>query len=90
MNKDNINKVIGFIGCILIILSLTPQLIIIIQNKSSKNISLYTYYVLFIAQCIWSVYGVLNNDLQITITNVLSSIITIMIIILALYYKDNE
>lgn len=90
MEKDNINKIIGFIGCILIISSLLPQLITIIKNKSSKNISLYTYYVLFIAQCFWSAYGILNHDLQVTITNILSGIITIIIIIISLYYKNYE
>jgi MtN3 and saliva related transmembrane protein len=79
--------IIGIIAGLLIILSLIPQLVIIIRNKSAKDISVLMYIVLFVAQILWLVYGVLKNDLQVTITNVITSFITILVICFSLYFN---
>lgn len=80
-------EIIGFIGCTLIIISLLPQLIIIIINKSSKNISVLSYTILLIAQIFWTSYGILKPDFQIFITNIIGSILTFCILIISTYYK---
>lgn len=78
---------IGYVAGSLIILSLLPQLFIILYNKDSKNVSILTYLFLLIARCLWVVYGIKTTDLQIGITNGISGIITIIIIIVAIIYK---
>lgn len=88
MDRITRNEIIGFIGGILIISSLIPQLLIILYNKTSKNISIITYIILFIGQCVWTLYGILNNDLQVTITNIIAGFLTILIIIVAIYYRN--
>jgi MtN3 and saliva related transmembrane protein len=87
----NTTDTIGIVGGILIILSLLPQLLLLIRNKSSKDISILTYSILFIAQILWMTYGFLKNDYQVLFTNLISGIITVFIIIFACYYryKDN-
>jgi MtN3 and saliva related transmembrane protein len=87
MSLENTTIIIGFIGCVLIIISSLPQLYKIIQTKSSRDVSIVTYVILFIAQSFWTSYGVLKNDLQITITNSISVAITLCIIISALIYN---
>lgn len=82
--------IIGFIGCALIVFSQVPQLITIITNKSSKNISLTTYSVLLIAQLDWLIYGVLKNDTPIMTTNFFGCIISSLILISSLFYKNLE
>ena len=71
-------EIIGFTGCELIIISLLPQLITIIINKSSKNVSLLMYFILLIAQVAWLIYEALKNDLQVFLTNLIEGIITII------------
>ena len=80
-------RIIGFIAGILIIISFIPQLIIIILNKSSHNISLHTYILLFLSQVLWIIYGFFKNDLQIIISNCCILFINILIISFTLYYK---
>ena len=80
-------EIIGFTGCALIIISLLPQLITIIINKSSKNVSILMYLILLIAQVLWAIYGRLKNDLQVFLTNLIAGIITIIIIIVSIYFK---
>jgi len=80
--------IIGLIGCVLIVFSQVPQLITIIANKSSKNISLTTYSVLLIAQLDWLIYGVLKNDTPIMVTNLFGGVITFLIVFSSLFYKN--
>lgn len=87
MNLNTQLEIIGFTGCGLIIISLLPQLITIIINKSSKNISLLMYFILLIAQVLWCLYGALKNDLQVFLTNLIAGIITIIIIIVSIYFR---
>jgi MtN3 and saliva related transmembrane protein len=79
--------IIGVIGGILVIICLLPQLITIIKNKSAKDVSLIMYIILFIGQILWTVYGILKNDLQVMITNIISGIITMIIILCAIYFN---
>lgn len=79
--------IIGIIGGILVIICLLPQLITIIKNKSAKDVSLIMYIILLSGQILWMVYGILKNDLQVMITNIISGIITLIIIICAIYFN---
>lgn len=79
--------IIGVIGGILVIICLLPQLITIIKNKSAKDVSLLMYIILFIGQILWAVYGILKNDLQIMITNIISGSITMIIILCTIYFN---
>lgn len=90
MNRDIANKIIGFAGGTLIVISLIPQLVEIVVNKSSENVSIIMYWILLIAQCLWTLYGILNHDLQISVSNIAAGILTIMIISSAYYFSINK
>lgn len=81
---------LGYIAGSLITLSLLPQLIVILYNKDSRNVSILTYVMLLLARCLWVIYGLRKPDLQIGITNGVSGIITILIIITAFIYRKKE
>lgn len=83
----NYVEIIGGIAGILIVSSLLPQLILIIKNKSVKDVSLKTYCILFIAEMNWILYGFLINDLQIILTNIVSGCITLLILLYGFYYN---
>ena len=80
-------QIIGGIAGVLIVSSLLPQLILIIKNKSVKDVSLKTYCILFVAEIAWILYGVLINDLQIILTNIVSGFITLLILLFGIYYN---
>lgn len=79
--------IIGICAGILVIVCLIPQLVHIVKNKSSKDVSMLMYVLLLVAQVLWGTYGVLKNDLQVQITNFISAIITSLIICVSLYYR---
>lgn len=82
--------IIGVIAGLLIIISFIPQLVTIIKNKSAKDISVLMYIILLVAQILWMVYGILKNDLQIIITNTVTSFITVLIICCSLYFNSHH
>lgn len=90
LNENLQIEIIGFTAGGLIIISLIPQLVTIIQNKSSKNISIPTYLVLLIAQIIWISYSILKNDMIILATNLSTAIITLFIIGFLIYFRHIE
>lgn len=79
---------IGIVAGFLIICSFVPQLIMIIKNRSAKDISITMYIVLLIAQILWMVYGVLKYDFQVIITNAVTSLLTILIIGFSIYFNS--
>ena len=85
--SDTELQIIGFLGGGLIVISLLPQLYTIIYNKSSKDISISMYLLLLIAQCLWFLYGLLKHDLQVLLTNAIAGVLTILIIVAAIYFR---
>lgn len=88
--KEKAAYFIGSIAGIIIVICLIPQLVSIIKKKSAKDISVESYLLLLCGQTLWGIYGGLKNDIQLIVSNVVSCIITIHIIILACYYKNNS
>lgn len=79
--------IIGSIGGILVVVCMIPQLYNILKNKSCKDVSINMYIILFIGECLWCIYGVLKHDIQIIVTNALSCVISILIIIMGIIYR---
>lgn len=87
MNLDIQLEILGYFAGFLIIISLIPQLVVIIKNKTSHNVSFGMYIISLISQILWCVYSVLKNDMQLLATNIGTLTITIMILSFTLYYK---
>jgi len=82
--------IIGLIAGILLIISLIPQLIQIIISKSSKDVSIFMFIILLVSEILWLIYGVFKTDLQLIVTNGVTSIITLLIIIFSWMYNKNN
>lgn len=80
-------NVIGYIAGSLITICLMPQLHKIIKSKNTEGISVMTYVLLLLAECLWVSYGVMKNDLRIVIANVVSGGCSLTIICLYFVYK---
>ncbi len=67
--------------------SLIPQLVKLLKEKKSKDISLVMLAVLFTGLALWVWYGFLKTDPIIIIANAFALVINLIIGILAIYYK---
>jgi MtN3 and saliva related transmembrane protein len=70
-------------------LSLLPQLIKLIKEKKAEDISLFYLVLLLVGLALWTWYGFLRDDLPIIVTNTLSLVMNVVIIILGIRYKKN-
>ena len=68
-------------------ISAIPQVVKLIREKKSEDISLRMFFVLVTGLALWITYGLLKNDFIIICSNSLSLIINLTVIVLALKYK---
>ncbi len=85
-----ITEIVGFIAGIFTGISLLPQLIKIIKEKKTEDISIWMLLILLAGLAGWVIYGFLKQDLPIIVTNAFSLLVNIIIIILNFIYSKNE
>ena len=83
----SIVTIIGIIASIGTAMSMVPQLLKLKKENKAEDISLNMLLVLFIGLRCWIVYGTLQKDWIITISNSFSYSINILPAVLALNYK---
>lgn len=67
--------------------SLIPQLIKVIKEKKSENVSFGMMIILFVGLGLWVYYGLLKQDLIIIISNGFSFLVNALLTIFSLKYK---
>ncbi len=70
--------------------SLIPQLVKLLKEKKSKDISIIMLAVLFTGLALWVWYGFLKKDWIIILSNLFALVINLIIGILTLYYKPKR
>jgi MtN3 and saliva related transmembrane protein len=84
MISSTLISIIGFSAGFFTMLANFPQLIKILKDKKTHDISLLTYLMLDIGFILWIIYGIYQNDYPIIIANGISLIIALLITILKL------
>ena len=80
-------SVIGVSASVFTATSLIPQLVKLVKEKKSENISLGMMAVLFIGLALWVWYGFLKEDWIIIVSNAFSLLINIITVVLSIKYK---
>jgi MtN3 and saliva related transmembrane protein len=79
-------EIIGLIAACLTTTAFFPQVIKTVKSKSTKDISLPMYSLMFAGTISWLIYGLLKNDLPIILANGVSSVAAFVIF----YFKIKE
>lgn len=77
---------IGLLAATLTTTAFFPQLIKTVRTKSTGDLSLPMYTLMFTGTVSWLVYGLLKHDLPVTLANAVSSAASFVIF----YYKFRE
>jgi MtN3 and saliva related transmembrane protein len=83
---DNI-EYIGFIAGFCTTIAFIPQLINIINTRSTKDISLLMYIIFCTGLVLWIIYGCLNYSYPIIIANTITLLLAVIIITMKLKWK---
>ena len=84
-----INKfeIIGLIAATLTTAAFVPQVSKAWKTKSTKSLSLPMYLIFFVGIMLWLVYGFHLNSLAMILSNIVTGILTLILILLKLKYK---
>lgn len=85
-----ITDIVGITAGVFTGVSLLPQLVKIIKNKKSDDISIFYLIILFCGLSLWIWYGFLRDDFPIIATNSFSLLLNITTIVLGVKYKHNH
>lgn len=83
----NFSTYIGFLAGMLTTLSLLPQVIKVIKNKQTKDISLWMYIIFVLGILMWLSYGLLIKDTPIIVTNIFSLVLSATVLFYKIKYK---
>lgn len=79
-------EVLGYTAGALTTLTFLPQVIKTVKEKSAKDVSLNMFLIAAANQILWIIYGILQNDKVIILTNVLILILSLTMIFLKLKF----
>ena len=82
----HIAEPIGLLAAFLTTAAFFPQMIKTVRTKSTGDLSLPMYSMMFTGTICWLVYGLLKHDLPVTLANAVSSLASFVIF----YYKIRE
>jgi MtN3 and saliva related transmembrane protein len=81
---------IGIAASVLTSSSLVPQLVKLIKEKKSKDVSILMLIVLMLGLSGWVYYGILIDDLIIIIANTFALLINILNIVYTLRFRNKQ
>jgi MtN3 and saliva related transmembrane protein len=80
-------EIVGLIAATLTTAAFVPQVYKVFKSKSTADISLTMYMVLFIGLMLWLLYGVQKESLPIILANTITGLLVAAVIILKIKYK---
>ena len=67
--------------------ALLPQVYALFTSKDASNLSLITWTILGLGNCVWLVYGLYHNEKPIIVTNALLAIFNFLIVLGIVMYS---
>ena len=80
-------QALGMTAGLLTSVSMLPQLIKTLKEKTAGDVSFFMLVVLIAGVSLWIYYGVLKNDTPIIITNCISVVLNMAVAVLKLKYN---
>lgn len=78
---------IGFIGAFCTTVSFVPQAIKVIIEKKTESVSLGMYILQVVGLSLWLIHGFMINDMPLIISNIISVVLALIILVCKIIYK---
>lgn len=85
--KPEYIDILGYAAAILTTISFVPQVVKVIKTRDTKSISLSMYFIFFIGILLWLIYGILIVNMPIIIANIVTLILSGIILATKVKYK---
>lgn len=80
-------EIIGLIAATCTTTAFVPQVYKALREKSTADISLTMYIVLFVGLILWLIYGIHHNSLAIILANSITAILVLIMLFLKIKHK---
>ncbi len=80
-------EILGLVAAVLTTAAFVPQVYKTWKEKSTKDISLSMYTVLFTGVLLWVVYGIHLESLPIILANTITSVLLLFMLFMKIKYK---
>ena len=81
-------SIIGCVAGMLTTIAFVPQVIKTYQTKTAKDLSLSMFLIFFAGVCLWTIYGIIKNDIPIVLTNCATLTLSGALLYFKLTFKD--
>lgn len=81
-------KIIGLVAGLLTTISFIPQVIKTWQSKSAKDLSLVMFLLYCAGMLLWTIYGFMLNELPLILWNVITLVLSLVILFFKIKFKD--
>jgi MtN3 and saliva related transmembrane protein len=81
-------KIIGLVAGLLTTISFIPQVIKTWRSKSAKDLSLVMFLLYCAGMLLWTIYGFMLNELPLILWNVITLVLSLVILFFKIKFKD--
>ena len=78
--------ILGLVAAFLTTISFVPQVLKIWRTRHTKDISLKMFVIYTVGVFLWLVYGLMLGDLPLILSNIITFVLTLSILIMKLRY----
>ena len=80
-------EIVGLVAGICTSAAAVPQIVTTIKTKQAKDVSYGMFIVMMAGNCLWVYYGIDKSDLPIVLTNLVTIVLDITMLVLKYKYK---
>ncbi len=80
-------EILGLIAATLTTAAFVPQVYKTWQQKSTKDLSLTMYLVMFVGVVLWGIYGFLIDSFPVILANALTALLLFIMLLFSLRYR---
>lgn len=81
---------LGYMAAVMTTFAFLPQIIKIYKERSARSISLKTFYVFSLGVLCWFLYGLALRSWPMIISNFITLVLSVIIVILKHTYKESN
>jgi MtN3 and saliva related transmembrane protein len=88
--NETLIKILGLVAGACTSLAILPQVITTFKTKKASDVSFFMFIVMLTGNILWVVYGFFKSDVAIIVTNFITIVLNITMLIFKVKYKHNK
>jgi len=88
--SDTLIKILGLAAGACTSLAVLPQVITTYKTKKASDVSIFMFIVMLTGNILWVFYGTIKSDIAIIITNLVTVVLNVTMLVFKVRYKENK